>query len=274
VIRYLIAKYVDNLARNEPSNVGVIVYDGSEALARFDGENDQGRMDLRRVRQRVTGSASYKSWVAYWRAVLADPAVLDGELRGLVPGDHRVIDRLVALPSRDFYLESGGAILLDADAQSLRETLEDLFRRLVRQPDVPAPQSLKDKSRQALAEAGVALHDESRFKEGVPVSLDVHGKSFQEEVSYAVVNGDTRYLQEMPFDPSSERRTRKEAAHCAFLVEHAGWDADHAAFLYDAEDLGVGGYRFLELLMQFAPTVNVNDTDKAAAKLHRHLALG
>ncbi|MGI8594837.1 MAG: hypothetical protein ACR2ML_10815 [Solirubrobacteraceae bacterium] len=272
MIRYLIAKYVDNLARNEPTNVGVIVYDGTEALARFDGENDDARMDLRRVRQRVTGSASYKSWVTYWRAALKDPSILDSDLRDAPPGDHRVIERLLA-PSRDFYLELGGAILLDTDDLPLRETLEDLFRRLVKPPDPPAPQSLKDKSKQAMAAAGVALDDEARFMENWPVDLNVRGKPIKEEVSYVVVNGEARYLQEMPFDPGSERRTRKEAAHCAFLVEHAEWDFDHVAFLYDGADLGTG-YRFLELLMQFAPTVNVNDTDKAADKLHTHLALG
>lgn len=273
MIRYLIAKYVDNLARNEPINVGVVVYDGSEALARFDGENDEGRMDLRRVRHRVTGSASYKSWVTYWRAALADPSILDRGLRDVGQGDHRAIERLLALPSRDFYLEKGGAILLDVAAPTLRETLDDLFRRLVRQPDPPAPQSLQDKSKQALAAAGVRLDDGARFMEGVPIKLNVRGAPMQEEVSYVVVNGEARYLQEMPFDPNSERRTRKEAAHCAFLVEHAGWDHDHVAFLYDAEDLGTG-YRVLELLKQFAPTVNVNDTDRAAEILHRHLALG
>lgn len=273
VICYLLAKYVDNLARNEPTNVGVIVYDGTDALARFDGENDQAKIDLRRVRNRVTSTASYRSWVDYWRAALADPCVLDNGFRGVAAGDQRVIDTLIATPSRDFYLEMGGAILHDADAPSLRATLDDLFRRLVRQPDPPTPESLRDKSKQALAAAGVALDDHARFREGVTVPIDVRGTTIQEEVSYAVVNGDTHYLQEMPFDPSSARRNRKEAMHCAALVQYAGWDKDHVTFLYDGADLG-DGYRFLELLMQFAPIVDVNHTDKAAAKLHKHLAIG
>ncbi len=273
MISYLIAKYVDDLSRNEPVNVGVVVYDGTRALARFDGEDDAARLDLRRVRHRITGSQTYRAWAKYWRRVLDEPALLSPELAALSSGDPAVIESLLRIPPGDFYLERGGTILLDADSRDLGDTLNDLFRQLVREPDPPVPMTLREKSRQALATAGAPLDDEARFKEQLPVRLRVEGVEVEEEVSYAVMNGGWHYLQEMPFDPGKPRRSRKEASHCVFLLEHAPWNAGEAVILYDASDLTGGDYRLLQLLMKFAPTVNVGDTDYAAGKIQEHLKL-
>jgi hypothetical protein len=274
MISYLIAKYVDDLARNEPTNIGVIVYDGYRAIARFDGENEQERIDLRTVRHRITGSHAYRAWVAYWRQALAEPGILDKRLADTPAGDSAVIDHLLALPAQDFYLERGGTILLDADERTVEATLIDLFVRLVRQPDPPSPPTLREKSRDVLSDAGVPLDDEARFKEQFPVRLNVHGASMQAEVSYAVMNGGWHYLQEMPFDPERIRISRKEATHCAFLLEHAGWGPGEAVILYDGADLSGQMYTLLEVLMKVAPTVDVNRPEYAATELRRHLKLG
>lgn len=272
MIHYLVAKYVDDLSRNEPINVGIVVYDGTEALVRFDGEREDGRLDRRQIINRISGSKAYRAWVDYWRAVLADPAAADPNLRDVPPGDVKAIEHLMSRPGRDFYLERGGTILMDADAKTLAETRDDLFARLVRKPDAPTPQSLRDKSKEALAAAGAKLDDEERFKEQVPVRLALDGMSVQQEVSYAVMNGDWHFLQEMPFDPGSARRSRKEANSCAFLFEHAA-DIKDGIVLYDGADIGEGQYSLLEMLMRYAKTVDVSDTDRAAGVLHERLAL-
>lgn len=273
MIHYLVAKYVDDLSRNEPINIGVIVYDGLDAVARFDGENEAGKLDRRRVVNRITGSKAYAAWVAYWRSALREPSSADRSLKGLTAGDPRAVEHLLARPGRDFYLERGGTILLDVDAKTLEANLEDLFARLVRQPDLPAPPSLKEKSRQALAAAGAPLDNEERFKEQIPVRLELEGVAVEQEVSYAVMNGDWHFLQEMPFDPGSTRRSKKEASHCAFLFEHAA-ELKGGMILYDQADIPVGQWAILELLMQYGTTVNVNDIEEAAERLQKGLALG
>lgn len=273
MIHYLVAKYVDDLSRNEPKNVGVVVYDGNGAWALFDGEDENANIDLRRVRNRVTGSHAYRAWVDYWRAVLSDPSVAHPGLSDLATGDARVIEYLVATSGRDFYLEPGGTVLIDAEHRSAIETLDELFGRLVRQPDPSAPPTLKEKSRDALAAAGAPMSDEARFKEDHAVRLSVLGVSVDEEISYAVMNGAWHYLQVMPFSPDKPRVSRKEASHCAFLFEHLPEIKDNGAILYDESDITQGQYRLLEMLMKLAPVVNVNNVDSAAAKLHDHLNL-
>ena len=271
MIHYLVAKYIDDLARNEPTNIGVVVYDGARALARFDGEDDAGKIDLRRVRNRITGSYTYRAWVEYWRRGLDDPGALG--LGDAHAGDPDTIERLLAIPARDFFLERGGTILLDEDERDLRATLDDLFARLVRAPDPLAPPTLREKSREALASAGAPLDDETRFKEDVTVRLNVAGVTVEEEVNYAVMNGDWHYVQMMPFDPARPRISRKEASHCVFVFEHASWAEGQGLIVYDGSDIAVGSYELLGMLKQFAPIVDVREPEEAASALRQHLSL-
>ncbi len=268
---YLIAKYVDDLARNEPRNVGVIASDGAQIVARFDGEDDAGKINLNRVRHRITGSRSYRAWVQYWRAVIDDPSVI-GLDRATSPAE--LLRLLAAEPSRDFYLEQGGSILLDADHRTLDETARELYEQMVREPDPPAPMSLRDKSRQALSAAGAPMDDRSRFKSQFKVPLDIQGVVTNEyEVSYAVMNGEWHFLQEMPFDPGRPRVNSKEASYCAVLFEHAGWTKDNSLILYDGTDLSESSAGLLEMLNGFAPVIDVDPTDAAAKVLHENLKL-
>jgi len=270
MITYFIAKYVDDLTRNEPNNVGILACDGERIVARFDGENDADSIDLRKVRHRITGSHAYRGWVHYWREAIKDPAAVGVE--SATPAD--LMEQLVEkVSSRDFYIEPGGSILLDADGRTLEETTRELYERIVREPDPPSPMSLQEKSRQALAAAGAPMEDAHRFRKQFIVELDVEGVAVEHEVSYAVMNGDWHYLQEMPFDPGKPRVSRKEASHCAFLFEHAKWKREDSLILYDASDLSGHSTELLKMLESFAPVVDVDRTDDAAELLHTSLKL-
>lgn len=269
MITYFIAKYVDDLARNEPDNVGIIATDGEQIAARFDGENDAGNIDLRKVRHRITGSHAYKGWVHYWRAAISDPSAVGADCSA--PTD--VLRYLAEAASGDFYIEPGGTILLDAEDRDLTETARELYEKLVREPDPPSPLSLQEKSRQALAAAGAPMEDEHRFRKQFIVELDVDGVSVEHEVSYAVMNGEWHYLQEVPFDPGKPRVSRKEASHCAFLFEHAHWNKDDSLILYDGSDLSEHSQGLLKMLNSFAPVVDVDRLDDAAEVLHTSLKL-
>lgn len=269
MITYFIAKYVDDLTRNEPDNVGVLVCDGERIVARFDGENEAEHIDLRKVRHRITGSHAYRAWVHYWREAIKDPAAIGAEASTATD----LMEQLVESASRDFYLEHGGTILFDADERTLEEIARELYERVVREPDPPSPMRLQEKSREALAAAGAPTEDPNRFRKQFIVELDVDGTSVEHEVSYAVMNGTWHYLQEVPFDPGKPRVSRKEASHCAFLFEHADWGKEDSLILYDGSDLSAHSTRLLKMLEGFAPVVDVDRRDEAAEKLHTSLKL-
>ncbi len=274
--RYLIVKYVDDVSRNEPRNIGVVVFDGTNAVARFDGEGNDGLPDLRRVRYRITGSHAYREWVKYWRTTLDNPGKIERSLDGLPSGDPRVIESLVSSSGQEFYLEDGGSILLDTEGTSLEAMATDLFTRLVHEPDPPAPASLRDKSEKALASAGAPLDDPERFQKEVNVTVTgPGGEIIPDEISYAVKNGAWHYLQEVPFNPDKPRLNRKEAFNCAFFFQHAVELSGGAAILYDRSDLNDegNGEQLLHMLGELGTLIDVGATEDAAEQLHSHLQL-
>jgi hypothetical protein len=73
--RYIVAKYVPELLRNEPRNVGVIVWTPEKVDARFWGENGGGDVDGRKVPEWVQSQPTYKEWVHFWRNCIVHGAV-------------------------------------------------------------------------------------------------------------------------------------------------------------------------------------------------------
>lgn len=263
---YLIAKYVDDIRRNEPVNVGVIVFEGQQVLARFEGEDDNQNIDKRRIR-RIGGRDSYVAWVQHWRRLLASAGS---------HGPDASLERvLTESGSNDFYVEHGGTILLDHDARDLDEAVRDLFARLVKPEDLPAPPSLKQKSRTALRIAGAALDDDDHFRENVDVKLEVKGEEFDDRFSYAVKNGQWHFLQEVAFDPQKLVKSRKEANNCAFLMEHAITDGGGLRLvLFDGADIDDATEPLLARIEKIAPAVDVGNATAAAAVLQARLHLG
>lgn len=263
---YLIAKYVDDVRRNEPVNVGVIVFDGKDVLARFEGEDDARNIDKRRIR-RIGGRDAYVAWVQHWRRLL----------EAFEHGDPResVASVMQANGSPDFYVEAGGDVVLDHDQRDLAESVRDLYARLVKPEDLPSPPSLKQKSRAALRLAGATLDDLEQFKENVDVELSVGGDIFHDRFSYAVKNGAWHFLQEVSFDPQKLVKSRKEANNCAFLMEHAVTDGEGLRLvLYDGGDIDEQTAPLLARVQKIAPGVDVAEPEVAAEALRSQLKLG
>jgi hypothetical protein len=113
-VHYLVAKYVLDLRRMEPRNIGVIVWAGGAVGARFLAERSEqpGEVDGRSVAAFVTSPNAYKQWVRFWRRELDKPAVR------LLTGGEPVVrsspDYLKALAASgrgNFQLVVGGQLL-------------------------------------------------------------------------------------------------------------------------------------------------------------------
>jgi hypothetical protein len=72
--RYLVAKYISDLQRMEPRNIGIVVCASGVTCARFLGEKPgrPGHVDGRKVPPFVTSVAAYKQWIEFWRGEFED----------------------------------------------------------------------------------------------------------------------------------------------------------------------------------------------------------
>lgn len=125
--RYLVAKYVSDLQRMEPKNIGIIVWTNTAVSARFAAEklNIPGEIDGRSIPPFVTSMAAYKQWVDFWRNELEAKPLRAG--RSL----ERWSDNLKQTGRGNFWLAEGGVILQDVRTEEIQHVTNDLFHKLV-----------------------------------------------------------------------------------------------------------------------------------------------
>lgn len=75
--KYLIAKYIPDLARMEPRNVGIILWSPDGVEARFLAEkiSQPGLIDGRSIPSFVGSANAFRQWIEFWRAELKKPEV-------------------------------------------------------------------------------------------------------------------------------------------------------------------------------------------------------
>ncbi len=114
MVEWLLAKYMPDLRRREPRNVGVVVFADARAVMRFRGMRPDGSVDGRAAP--VAAVEVYKGWIEYWQylaGVTTDP---DEWCR------HRSFE--------NYWMERGGE-LLAGDIDEPGVLLEHLYRELV-----------------------------------------------------------------------------------------------------------------------------------------------
>lgn len=190
-MRWMVAKFMPDLRRREPRNVGVVLFPGGDEAAvieaspilRFRGFAD-GKVDLRRARVGKEG-AVYEGWLQYWMSLVEQRAPLSAwELR-------RNTDA--------FYLERGGELLTPLPDGATAEDLADELYELLVEPAAPAQRTVdsveggfRDQVDSLLKRSG--LWDDLHFARRYRVELT---GLREHEFHYAWVNGHTTIGQRL-----------------------------------------------------------------------------
>jgi hypothetical protein len=212
--RYLVAKYISDLQRMEPKNIGVIVWVHGKASARFlaERQDSPGEIDGRSIPPFVTSTASYKQWVDFWRGALTEKAVPKGHSEDWFEG-------LKQTSYGNFCLVDGGLIIDEIRKDHLNQVTDDLFFRLVEsgsdEPRDPVLDRVADDLiRKLRLKENAAFH--SRFQVSCRISPDVVERF---EFSHAYKNGSLRRLYQRV--PLARRRTplRRTIHDSAWMFE-------------------------------------------------------
>ena len=107
--RWWLCKYVPDLLRNEPRNIGVVLLKDGVFSARF----------LETTPAFVRSVENYEDWIRRWRYDI-------GRAK-----DEWDIQRLARKPGDSYYLECSGQFLWAAADEPLTVTIDALFERLV-----------------------------------------------------------------------------------------------------------------------------------------------
>lgn len=121
--RWYLCKYVPDVRRNEPRNVGVVLYVGGKAYPRFMEERDR-LPDGGRLRDLVGSVDNYRAWVESWTYLASHPN-----------GEQLLLRRRAG---DAFFVEAGGERLAGDDPEDPAGFADRLFKELVTErPEKP-----------------------------------------------------------------------------------------------------------------------------------------
>lgn len=246
--RWLVAKYIPDLRRREPINVGVILSVGDSVAMRFAGQRVDGTIDGRTARSWVGSTANYKRWVQYWRHAATSTGLS--------------VESLLTRRSDDsYYLDFGGERLAGKTDAGL--LLEQLYTTLVE--DVPPTKQLDVTQ---LAERVL----ETLQISPAPYALDVplpNGGADRVTFDYRYDNGQPNLMHRVPLTFEDDRSwSFVHAANWAFSqASQAFQGAAQAIALVKPRQSDADLERQLRVLEQYAHVVDVSHQELAASQL-------
>jgi hypothetical protein len=131
--RFLIAKYIRDLHRLEPRNIGVIVWLDGNIAARFLGEKNGTIESIVAPRYlRVQNQAMYRQWIEYWRYQISQPSLsLNGNGNMVGKSSPHFLDALRKCSKQQFILLEGGFLMGKHQKGEIQDIVDDLFVNLV-----------------------------------------------------------------------------------------------------------------------------------------------
>jgi hypothetical protein len=247
--KYWVAQYVQDVFRNEPRNVGVLVAVDNDVAARFIGEAEDGSVDGRRLKNFPYPDV-YRQWITYWRRELA---------KGCAP----------ALPqqsSANFRVTEGGTVAdigndhATAVAAYLYSTLvsDGGIREALSETVIEEPQRalLDVEVANALAQRQLLGIDDHAAPVPHPVrkEVPVAGRILTEyKPAFVQQNGRLYVMETVDFTKSQKKASR----------DHAGWSACMYRDLRAAHGEGV----------ETISIVRVTDADQDIDDVRNGLAL-
>ncbi len=283
--RYVLAKYVPNLLRFEPRNIGVIVWSPDAILARFAGEKPgvPGEIDGRTIPSFITSPSAYRQWVRYWRATINKTEIPRPGGPPVPRTSPDFIETLKTSGRGEFLVTDGGFLLDEIPVGNLSELADYLFTTLVEVPSI-----VVEVADQSLDEVCESLIGETRLAEDKNLvrgySLECPIKSPRSEnlfenfkFSYGYKNGEIRGLfHQVPLSTRQKTTLKKSIHDSAWMFEKV-INADiityerSGALIYAPDDkLADPDIRSaIAVLSSAARVINVANREKAADEFRK-----
>ncbi|APD47172.1 hypothetical protein KQ302_11005 [Synechococcus sp. CS-602] len=274
--KYLLAKYIPDLHRFEPRNIGVIVWSLLGIEARFLAEYSDrpGEVDGRSIPSFVTSASAYRQWIRYWR-----DAVVGTSMRPLGGGDvvssssPGFIEVLQQTARGNFVVVDSGSVLDDISEEELPAVADQLFAQLIEANTAEEPRDIGfDELCDSLMTL-TQLKDHRNFYDRYPVRCTVRGVDEEFFFSHAIANGTLeRAYQRFPI-PKRKSQIQKNRDSTAWMLESILnaklITSDHTVLLVNAtpEQLSQAEVdKSIRLLGSMSRVVNILDEAEALAE--------
>lgn len=224
--RYILAKYVPDLGRMEPRNIGVFVWWKGEFCAKFLSTDDVD----------VTDIEIYERWTTFWSRNISKDAIQPRRGKPVAKSDPACIDALISTQKGNYILVDSGELLKPIRKKQIHDATDYLFDELVADPKKQAGRTKATVSFQQacgdlLQTAGMT------FKTNSPVECTWRGVSRHLHPDYYIGNGKPDAICQRA-KMSDERSVNAAVLLVHSLLEHAVVQPSNCRFLIRSRDLG------------------------------------
>lgn len=244
--RYLVAKYVPDMWRMEPRNIGVIVWTSNGVNARFLAEYPErlGIVDGRRIPTYVNNPSAFRQWVAYWRSTIERSRLEPPNGGTPIPREApEYLDALRMTARGNFLLADGGMTLDEVDQHEIIDLVNQLYTMLV-DVNVGVVEEYQDANLESLCDEAIhqaGLQSDPAFRRSYQVHCPIAEST--DEVftfSYAYANGTVRKLYQRVTLPKQAALLRRAIDASAWMfknvVDHEIVDHDQTLALVRVTD--------------------------------------
>lgn len=274
--KYLLAKYIPDIPRFEPRNIGVIVWCEGAVEARLLAEyaSRPGEVDGRSIPTFVTSPSAYRQWVRYWRNAVSGPTFkVPGGMEPIAVASPQFLDALVQSSRGNFVIAEAGELLDRVTEDELPTVADQLFATLVETnaPDEPRDLDFDEKCDQLLARSGLAQH--RHFHNRYAVNCRVNDVDEEYVFSHAVANGTLeRLFQRWPL-PKRKRDIQRNLHDTTWRLEQVVRQGiitpEKTVVLVDVtaeQQAAPEAEKSLRLLASMARVINLQDEPLALAE--------
>ncbi len=178
--RFLLAKYVRDLDRMEPRNIGVFLWARGNLSAKF--------LEAGAASEFVTEMDVYSRWVKYWTKAITAGEIQPRRGDPVPTSDPASLDALLATQKGNYILTDAGELMESIRKKDSSKAVDFLFRELVATTTKNAAKDdrhgFADRCVALLRKAGLAGRED--FKEHYPVEVAVYGVPQSLHFSYGL----------------------------------------------------------------------------------------
>jgi hypothetical protein len=268
--RFLIAKYVSDLRRMEPRNVGVIVWADGEVTGKFLGDGEHGP-----IPDNVQSKNAYRQWLEYWNLQISKDRLSRRDGSTVERSEAEYVDVLQERSKPQYMLVDGGILMESISTPAeLGEVADELFSELVATPgrsehksgETDERRHLYHASRKAMKSSGIS--DRQDFWNGFDWSCRVGETTQPFHFDYALhASEPTAVFHRVPLTQPDKTHGTAFRFEC---MQKTGLHRNQCASLvYVTEsDLNDDDVRqSWEMMESFGVVINTVDLDRAAGEL-------
>jgi hypothetical protein len=198
--RYLIAKYIPDLARYEPRNIGVILWSESGVRARFWASDAYGNVDGREVPGFVASTPAYQQWVNTWFRLITSKQIEYIGKSGVEDiKSPAFLEALLTASNGNYILQPGGELFEEITVANIAGATDFLYQNLVREETEKGPDAitLDEACKEIIRE--VELNKDPHWQENKIIPCTVGSIQRDYMFSYYYGNGKPEWLaQKVP----------------------------------------------------------------------------